>query len=53
MTADIGTLTHIERAMNPSGAREMAFTGGDYTAQQMLQWGSAREEKLEFLSDLL
>jgi enoyl-CoA hydratase len=39
LTADIGTLAHIERAMNKSAAREMCFTGGDYTAAQMKEWG--------------
>lgn len=37
--ADIGTLSHIERVMNRSGAREMCFTGNDYSAAQMKDWG--------------
>lgn len=39
MVADIGTLAHVERIMNASAAREMAYTGGDYTASQMKDWG--------------
>lgn len=39
LTADIGTLQRIGRLMNPSAANEMAFTGGDYSAEQMKAWG--------------
>jgi len=39
MVADIGTLQRIERIMNPSAAREMAFTGGNFSADQMKEWG--------------
>ena len=39
LTADIGTLQRIGRIMNPSAANEMAFTGADYKAAQMKEWG--------------
>lgn len=39
MVADIGTLAHVERVMNASAAREMAYTGADYSAAQMKEWG--------------
>ena len=43
LTADIGTLQRIERIMNCSAAREIAFTGGDYPASKMKEWGFVHE----------
>ena len=39
LTADIGTLQRVGRLMNASAASEMAFTGNDFTAEQMKTWG--------------
>jgi len=39
MVADLGTLQRIGRVMNVSAANQMAFTGLDYSAAQVLAWG--------------